>query len=53
MLLLIIASAFWDEKSNISLEKKKKKKESQTPVIDITGDLVSAETWTDRNERAA
>lgn len=41
MRLLIIASAFWDEKGNISLEKIYK---SQSSMIDVTGDFVSVET---------
>lgn len=36
MRLLIIASAFWDEKGNIGLEKKN---ESQSHVIDVQGTL--------------
>ncbi len=36
MLLLIIASAFWDKKGDISLGKKKY--ECQSTVIDIFGD---------------
>lgn len=42
MLLLIIASAFWDEKGNIGLEGKKSMK-SQSHVIDISGDSDSSE----------
>lgn len=57
MLLLIIASAFWDEKGNIGLEKYKKKKktptsESQSHVIDFSGEFVAVETSNDKNERA-
>lgn len=48
MLLLIIASAFWDEKGNISLGKKY---ELQSHVIDISGDFVAVETSGDINER--
>lgn len=55
MLLLIIASAFWDEKGNIGLEKyikKKKPSESQSHVIDFSGEFVAVETSNDKNERA-
>lgn len=48
MLLLIIASAFWDEKGNIGLEKKY---ESHSHVIDFSGDLVAVKTSTENNER--
>lgn len=44
MLLLIIASAFWDEKGNIGLEGKKKKYRSQSHVIDFSGDFVAVKT---------
>lgn len=50
MLLLIIASAFWDEKGNIGLEGKKKYR-SQSHVIDFSGDFVAVKTSTDINER--
>lgn len=49
MLLLIIASAFWDEKGNIGLEKKKY--ESHSHVIDFSGDFVAVKTSTENNER--
>lgn len=52
MLLLIIASAFWDEKGNISLEKKNIY-ESQSHVTDISGDFVAVETSADINERVS
>lgn len=50
MLLLIIASAFWDEKGNIGLEEKKIYG-SQSHVIDFSGDFVAVKTSTDINER--